>query len=209
MKEGVIYMLRWFNSQSYCIKWSLEIYDFCCFFVLFFLLLFFFVVFFSSCSVYYRYIYITYILQVKNMKLLKVGDPSIHTSLKLILADKKTQDNLISYNVISATKNVPPDPKSYSLPCSGNRTAELNKAIISLTCRQFNSKSCSAMQLSKLRQEGCGASEAPEGAITHKIKLNVIIDYWRKRVLCVFAPRGGISDINGAGVPLGLLIPTL
>ena len=81
------------------------------------------------------------------MKILSVDAPSIHTSLKLILADKKKQqtnkDYLISYNVISATKYVSPDPKSYSLPpkrrkphplpCSGNRTAELNKAIISLT----------------------------------------------------------------------------
>ena len=32
------------------------------------------------------------------------------------------------------------------------------------------------MQLSKLRQEGCGASETPGGAITHKIKLNVIVE---------------------------------
>ena len=96
----------------------------------------------------------------------------------------------------SATKYVPPDPKSYSLPQSvvscprshaqENRTAELNKAIISLTCRQFNSKSCSAMPLSKLREEGCGASEAPGGAITHKIKLNVIIEL-EKRALCAFA----------------------
>ena len=65
-----------------------------------------------------------------------------------------------------------------------NRTAELNKAIISLTCRQFNSKSCSAMPLSKLREEGCGASEAPEGA--NKIKLNVIIEL-DKRALCALA----------------------
>ena len=50
----------------------------------------------------------------------------------------------------SATKYVPPDPKSYSLPQSvvsrlrshaqENRNAELNKAIISLTCRQFKLK---------------------------------------------------------------------
>ena len=32
------------------------------------------------------------------------------------------------------------------------------------------------MPLSKLREEGCGASEAPGGAITHKIKLNLIIE---------------------------------
>ena len=41
------------------------------------------------------------------------------------------------------------------------------------------------MQLSKLRQEGCGASQAPGGAITHKIKLNVIKEL-EKRALCVF-----------------------
>ena len=35
------------------------------------------------------------------MKLFKVDAPSIHTSLKLILADKKNKDYLISYNVIS------------------------------------------------------------------------------------------------------------
>ena len=89
-------------------------------------------------SVYYRYIYITYMLQIKNMKLLRVGAPSIHTSLKLILADKKNnnrkttkkkkkqtkkkttnnKDYLISYTVISASKYVPPDPKSYTLPQS-------------------------------------------------------------------------------------------
>ena len=32
------------------------------------------------------------------------------------------------------------------------------------------------MQLFKLRQEAHGVSEAAGGAITHKIKLNVIID---------------------------------
>ena len=42
------------------------------------------------------------------------------------------------------------------------------------------------MQLSKLREEGCGASEAPGGAITHKIKLNVITEL-EKRALCAFA----------------------
>ena len=53
------------------------------------------------------------------MNLLRIGAPSIHTSLKLILADKKKNQRLfISYNVISATKYVPPDPKSYSLPQS-------------------------------------------------------------------------------------------
>ena len=84
--------------------------------------IFFFFFFFSSCSVYYRYIYVTYILQIKNMKLLRVGAPSIHTSLKLILAGKKTKnkDYLISYNVISATKYVSPDPKSYSLPAKAS-----------------------------------------------------------------------------------------
>ena len=56
---------------------------------------FFFFFFFSSCSVYYRYIYITYILQIKNMKLLRVGAPSIQTSLKLILADKKKKNKII------------------------------------------------------------------------------------------------------------------
>ena len=42
------------------------------------------------------------------------------------------------------------------------------------------------MLLSKLREEGCEASEAPGGAITHKIKLNVIIEL-EKRALCAFA----------------------
>ena len=89
--------------------------------------------------------------------------------------------------ILKVTASPPKRRKPHPLPCSGNRTAELNKAIISLTCRQCNSKSCSAMQLSKLRQEGCRTSETSRGAITHKIKLNVIIDYWRKRVLCAFA----------------------
>ena len=74
------------------------------------------------------------------------------TSLKLILADKKTKKTKIIWfhTMSSATKYVPPDPKSCSLPQSAisrlrshaqeNRTAELNKAIISLTCRQFKLK---------------------------------------------------------------------
>ena len=46
------------------------------------------------------------------MKRLRSGDPSIHTSLKLILA-VKNKDYLISY--ISATKYVQPETKSYNL----------------------------------------------------------------------------------------------
>ena len=42
------------------------------------------------------------------------------------------------------------------------------------------------MPLSKLREEGCGASEAPGRAITYKIKLNVIMELG-KRALCAFA----------------------
>ena len=51
---------------------------------------FFFFFFFSSCSVYYRYINITYILHIKNMKLLRIGAPSFHTS-QTYLSRQKTK----------------------------------------------------------------------------------------------------------------------
>ena len=90
--------------------------------------------FFSSCSVYYRYI--TYILQVKNMKLLRIAAPSIHMSLKLILADKKKK--IIWFHTMSYLQ--------LSMYCLILKVTASPKASQAAPAPMFRKQNCRAVQ---------------------------------------------------------------